>query len=378
MTMLPLPIDREGQSSISEKSAALPIPRRRLPSLDGFRAISIFFVVAVHASATADYPSILTSSVLDSALGVRIFFVISGFLITTLLLEEDIRAGRVSLHGFYRRRFIRILPVYWCYLLTVAVLGWAGVLALRWTDLAQPLTFTNGFWFWENTVTWVTRHTWSLAIEEHFYLVWPTIFVLLDGPRMRIAVIAMVLVATPLFRCWVYLHPRESNSLWTILGHADMIGWGCFLSLVAFYFSDPISRILQWRPAVGRALAVLVIEGSPWYFSQVFRLHFVPLGTLWMTAHGIAIAYLLASFMTIRRGVVYKLLNSWLAVQIGILSYSIYIWQQLFLAPSVGRSGYIWQKWPLNIACVIAVASASFYLVERPLLRFKRKRGLAM
>ena len=142
----------------------------RLPSLDGLRAVSIVLVLGAHLTGTRYYP-VPDSWVFHeyAQLGVRIFFVISGFLITSLLLKEREKTGRVDLRGFYRRRFYRIMPVAYLYMLTVAITAW-GTLPVR--DIAGAFTYTINF----NThATWLLGHFWSLANEEQFYLLWPCV-----------------------------------------------------------------------------------------------------------------------------------------------------------------------------------------------------------
>ena len=105
--------------------------------------------------------------------GVKVFFVISGYLITTLLIHEECEYGRISIKKFYIRRAFRIWPVAYAFILVAAVLAWMGVITLPVGNLIYASTFTM------NHVligSWWTGHLWSLAIEEQLYLVWPAIF----------------------------------------------------------------------------------------------------------------------------------------------------------------------------------------------------------
>jgi peptidoglycan/LPS O-acetylase OafA/YrhL len=344
----------------------------RIPSLDGLRAVSILFVMSSHAAGTAGFP---IHFALDGALGVRIFFIISGYIITRLMLDEEARAGRVSLRSFYRRRFLRILPPLWCYLGTIAVLGALGVFRIYpLSDLVEPLTFTNGLWFWPNRSLWQTVHCWSLTIEENFYLLWPTAFLLLGAPRRRLLLLAMLLLAGPPVRGWIFEHPTRSGLMWTILGQFDMLAWGCFLAVASQQYAGVVRRVTRWRPSVGRMAAVAIIQFSPWYFWRAFVRVCPPMSAmaLSMSAQAAAITYLIASLVEVRQGLLYRALNSSIAVRVGLWSYSLYLWQQLFLHGSSAPRW--WEKWPTNIFVAILLGIASYHLIEQPMQRLKGPR----
>ena len=161
---------------------------RYFGSLDGLRAISMFLVLIAHSHVTALYP-------INGHTGVTVFFVISGFLITTLLVREERRDGKVALSGFYIRRVFRLLPLYYLALAVFSVAVFAG-LADNAGDyqsrLVFFLTFTNEF-----ASSGTFSHSWSLAIEEKFYLVWALAFLAPAIARFRIGVsIALIVVTT--------------------------------------------------------------------------------------------------------------------------------------------------------------------------------------
>ncbi|MEI6078838.1 MAG: acyltransferase [Verrucomicrobiota bacterium] len=151
----------------------------KLPSLDGWRAVSIALVLLLHSSYTSGFPSKLDRIIngFDAGvLGVRFFFVISGFLITCLLLREHAETSVISLKHFYARRALRILPVYFFYLVVLGFLTRYSQAPSAW--LAN-LTFTTNFF----PTPFATTHFWSLAVEEQFYFLWPWSLVVVLNQR---------------------------------------------------------------------------------------------------------------------------------------------------------------------------------------------------
>lgn len=132
--------------------------------------------------------------------------------------------------------------------------------------------------------------------------------------------------------------------------------------------------MLAWRPAVGQAAAVGVIELAPAYAKQAFGLAY---GWAAWSAQAAAIAYLIGSLVHVRRGVSYQLLNARPVVWLGLVSYSLYVWQQAFAHPvgPDGRASHWWQGWPWNVPLAVAAGTASYWLIERPLQRFRRRRS---
>jgi peptidoglycan/LPS O-acetylase OafA/YrhL len=147
----------------------------RIPSLDGIRAVAVALVLACHYGndfGISDFFNV-------GDLGVRIFFVISGFLITSLLLKELKQAGSIDLKRFYFRRTLRIFPPFYFYLGAMLALSALGLCNLTFRGALPAFTYTSNYWTEWNLSGFVTSHSWSLATEEQFYLIWP--FVLWDS-----------------------------------------------------------------------------------------------------------------------------------------------------------------------------------------------------
>ncbi len=343
----------------------------RIPSLDGLRALSIAFVLVQHTvRSTGDHFVKYTTHF--GSLGVWIFFVISGFIITNLLLREADR-GPISLRQFYLRRGLRLLPALFAYLIFVAIIQECVV------DLkVRPIHFFSGAFFlvpyipwWHHP--WATGHLWSLAVEEHFYIFWPPLLAWLGVKRAKWLVIAAVLVM-PVFRvCWYKAelwYNTELNPLAnSLFGIGDLMAYGALAAIWYHRQPEQMLRCVRRSVTLGRIVAVVAI-GSILYLrtTRVLPILDVPFG---MTVVGLAVTYLLLSVCFAERAsLLFRLLNLPAVAWVGTISYSLYLWQQPFLYDYSPKNQW-WQQFPVNISLAVAAGIASHYSVERPFLKLK-------
>jgi peptidoglycan/LPS O-acetylase OafA/YrhL len=365
---------RDLATPATQSSPGSPIPgwvfTGRVPCLDGLRAVSIGLVLFAHSVQPPNSPLIgLRRFAQPAAVGVDVFFVISGFLITLLLLREQDRTGRVSLRGFYTRRALRILPAYLALLGFVAALAWAGSVAIRPIDWAAALTYTTNFL---PERSWDLGHTWSLSVEEHFYLLWPAALLLL-GPRRSLVLLIVALLAAPAIRAGLYkvagLDPDMLH--YVTPARYEAIGYGC---LLAFAARHPATWRVARRVAPVAGLGVLLAAGllavSEIYLCRSWRYSILS----GRTAAGVLIAcgvfFCLASSP---RSLAARALELRPVVLVGALSYSLYLWQQPFLKNSPAW----WCQWPQCLVLAAAAAVACHLLVERPFLRLKARAPAA-
>lgn len=336
------------------------ITRGRIPSLDGLRAVAVVLVLLNHARLTTGFPDIplLHGIGKVGAIGVEVFFVLSGFLITTLMLREQDRTGELNLTGFYWRRLLRIAPAYVALLLAVAALQWVGVSHLERRDWFAAITMTMNF---VHRSGWELGHAWSLSIEEHFYLLWPLAFVL--TPRKWHVAQLAICIAFCFVARWIVLiafpewTPMSENWTFTRL---DTIALGCLLAFVARQrtWRDRLDRVTACWPGILLLLvASLAVSNlsAKWTVGIAFLLN------------GVCIALLV--WTAARRSP--KWLNGRAISVIGVGSYSLYLWQQLFLNPQ--RDSWV-TAYPQNLVLTTLTALASFWIVEIPFLRWKDRQ----
>lgn len=337
----------------------------RIPSLDGLRAISILLVLHGHLLATRNYlrpePQLWLGD--TGNLGVRVFFVISGFLITTLLLQERANTGRIDIKQFYLRRAFRIFPAFYAYVAALLVASITGSWNVPTRDLIHASTYTINF---VSDRSWQVGHLWSLAVEEQFYLLWPALL-LLFGMHSGLFIAGLVMLTTPLMRLgWAYLFPQQQ----ALIGEAfptvcDTIAAGCLLALARekLHALPRYRAVLEWRgfflvPLVGFAINAQLPHWT--------KLH-------WLVGEScvnLAIAVTLDWCMRNPSGTVGSWLNARPVAYLGTLSYSIYLWQQPFL----NRHSTAWYcAFPQNLALVAVLAVLSYYLVERPFLALRKR-----
>lgn len=345
------------------------LARGRIPSLDGLRGVCIIMVSVSHFVKANNSP-LPASFISLSSLGgpaVDIFFVISGFLITLLLLREHWRDGRISLVGFYQRRALRILPAYLAFLLVTIALSNAGIAPMDGRAWAVATTYTVNLV--RHPSAWI-GHVWSLSVEEHFYLLWP-LLLYFCGPRGAPAVLIAAIVMSTLARCgmhvWASPHAPDPD-LFTIT-RFDTIAVGC---LLAFAVLDPraqqLIRRINRRPTLSVCASLAFLVLSTTLLAQSGKYDLIVRRPL----EAVAIAVVLLVAVSRAETQFGRMLNWRPLAAVGVLSYSLYVWQPLLHPP-----GEAWTfPWPANVGTVIAAAIISYFCVEKPFLRLKDRLSL--
>ena len=332
-----------------------------LPSLDGLRAISISLVLLGHLSRTRGFVSVDLRIGDYSHLAVVVFFVISGFLITRLMLQEHNRNGQVSLKRFYARRTLRLFPALYTYVACVCLLWMVGVLHLHARDIWHAVTYTVNFLPQRAKAI---GHLWSLSNEEQFYLLWPCAFVLL-GPRRSGWVAVGTILFGPVARAcaWLFLRGTPYYDLPMFPMVADSIAMGCLLANISGWLEGKHWYLRLFRPAYSVGLLALLLVINRYMDYTVVTVF----GT---SVINLSLAILIHRCVYRPHDWVGRLLNWKPIVFVGALSYSLYLWQQLFL----NRESSAWiNSFPQNLIFAIAAALASYFLLEKPLLKLRRR-----
>jgi peptidoglycan/LPS O-acetylase OafA/YrhL len=323
------------------------------PALDGVRAIAVLLVMASHFGV----PGFAQAG----DIGVTIFFTLSGFLITTLLLEERERSGRISLVQFYIRRAVRLLPA----LLVLLAFVVAFEAAIGQLDFALPRAMAALFyvanWVNETTNLGPLFHTWSLGVEEQFYAVWPLLLIVLMtlSGRRAVFVVALALAGASFAAGAVGVSAGELER------SIDALMLGCALAVVATagrlrqkawagWAAYPalaiiaIAALTTWPPPVGRAVGFLAVELA----SVALILSICAEGSRvgrWLSAAPLA----------------------WT----GKISYGLYLWH--FIVAWIATPALVGASWPVRAAFMTAVsfglALASWRYVERPVQRWRKR-----
>lgn len=325
-------------------------PQHRIPSLDGLRGISIWAVIIAHSAdhflfSTVHSHHIRTVLSNCANLGVTIFFVISGFLITSILLAEQKRTSRINVKRFYKKRAIRIIPAFALYTGTILLLCHVSP-----RQILYALTFTTSFFFWQAYKP--LQHLWSLSVEEQFYLAWPLIFARGLGDAKRWC--WLVLIACPILRA------SFAYQGLVYLDHAavlDSIAAGC---LLAFY-REQIQRKIAKVTRSGAVFAAFCL------MMPLVSLGIDKIGSFsWML---VPLTTAVPLFVAIVIGAAIErkdtFLNKGPLVWSGLLSYSLYLWQQPFMV----LNGFL-NYFVVRLVLTFAAAYCSYRWVEQPIIHW--------
>lgn len=313
---------------------------------------------------------------ISGGLGVLMFFVLSGFLITWLLLKEDERFSSVSLTNFYSRRALRIFPAFYCYWLAYIVLVTLRHRHILWSQAWSSFFYVNNYFqALHGDPNTGLSHTWSLGIEEQFYLLWAPGFLLLIRNRKRMAWALASLIAA----IWLY---REL--LISVFGtwqgyiyeafdtRADHLLIGCLLAvLLRCEFASKFWKVMCSNVLVSLPVLLLLASSAAgeYFYGALYR------DAVAFVIDPILVAILIAQVIAFRESIVWGWMNLTWVRYLGRISYSIYLYQQIVIGPVIKiLAAYsMLVQLAAAITVVILIASASYYVIERPFLRMKER-----
>jgi peptidoglycan/LPS O-acetylase OafA/YrhL len=294
---------------------------------------------------------------------VIVFFVLSGFLITGQLHSELTATGTIRMRDFYIRRIFRLVPALVLMLSVAVVMGWFGLIPIAKFDVIRGLTYTADY---HRPQYWTLAHLWSLSVEEQFYLLWPMLL-LFAGVRKSQRFAMTAIFICPLLRLLGWLANMDEALVFRRFEMvADALALGCLLALQRDRVRD--SRI--WKALTPTSIAIIaaiIIVIS----SLVHRL-WAGAEILGTSLVSFSAFFIIGAVTFFPRSRVARFLSWPPLVWIGKISYSLYIWQQMFLVytPGVSKTPL---PFPASLLCVFAISIVSYYLYESPLRRFGQR-----
>jgi peptidoglycan/LPS O-acetylase OafA/YrhL len=338
---------------------------RAIPSLNGIRGTAAMAVVFGHIQRKGAF--VLPDWIRGYA--VTCFFVLSGFLITNLLVRERAKSNTVSLKDFYYRRTLRIFPAFYVFCaLFLAIFLVQGRL-VQWPAYLAAVFYISDYYMALHGIGSVMTHTWSLAIEEQFYLIWPFVFKhfavsRIAIERLLIAAIVSIWIYRPILEYhfhvpWYYIYCAFET-------RADALAIGCLMAVLAD--ADRLPAWLTERKWLG-LVAVLTIVTIPYLgpFGGLIGWPLIPI------CFGVVILHAVRFY----NAPAYRWLNWGFMQRLGLWSYSIYLYH--VLTHRIVPDRWIWVQIPLNLALAVALGAGSYYAVEKPFLALRdhgfQKRG---
>jgi peptidoglycan/LPS O-acetylase OafA/YrhL len=330
-----------------------PEDKRAIPSLDGLRAFSVLAVILGHTrDATLDHLRFL-AIFRNGGQGVTVFFVLSGFLITHLLLKEKARYGAIDLREFYFRRTLRIFPPFYMFLLVVLIASLFHIVAIDARAFLSALTYTWNYVPQKGDV-WILGHCWSLSLEEQFYLLWP-LCVAKFSRLTCLRIVIAIIVLSPVSRVITYFAWPSMRT------HVDSIMMGCLLTLLLDMDLWRMARSLAlsaWAPLLALTFLFGIATPAERRWGGNYQI------TVGISLENVAVAIIILFAVFRHQSVLGRVLN-WKPIRhIGMISYSLYLWQQPFTGPLTRNLG-------LSLLCSFVCAELSYFIVEKPSLRLR-------
>lgn len=338
-----------------------------LPTLDGLRGIAILTVIIAHAF-------VRSGLLVLGSVGVDIFFVLSGFLITSLLLKEKIRTNTISLKKFYIRRVLRIVPVAYLFLLVLLLLNHLFYLQLS-TSSFVAAAFYIGNLPLHYARNWFTGHFWTLGVEEQFYLIFP--FVITYCFRAYTKIIIAIILLVPLlqyvgfhnvgvFYTNTIIHKITYFLIYLFSNSTVCILVGSLTSVLMYEGRLPFSPVKQVNSYLSLGLFLFAIVG------ELICNYWWPENYFTSLIFSIVIASVICLTL-IQPDILNGILSNKILIKIGILSYSLYIWQQLFLykQPWADAFPYASSNY-FNIPALFIIAYISYSCFELQFLKLKK------
>jgi peptidoglycan/LPS O-acetylase OafA/YrhL len=347
-----------------------------VPALDGVRGIAILLVLFCHFN-----PLRLAGG----NIGVDLFFVLSGFLITSILLREHSGSGVISIARFYMRRALRLLPALYLVVAFVVLYAWLfqppNVLTYT-VHEAWSVVFYYFNWHRVAQVTsgdtdhqWMFSHLWSLSVEEQFYLVWPLcMFVLLlpRAPRLAAFIVIGIGIAGPaLGRALIWETGASKGLYFSTLWHSDGLMWGALGAWLTHFKSIPSSARISRNFSVAAILSLVLMLA-------LAKNDLLSNGLLYrggFTLVGLLSAIIILAAVRDPSPALRVVLENKVLCWVGKVSYGLYLWHWPCILICQRLPGGELVRGAASFAMIFSITSLSFYFVEQPFLALKDRLG---
>ena len=346
---------------------------KKIIGFDALRAISVTLVILSHAGIIASVSSPALKSfftAFNANTGVTIFFVLSGFLITTLLRKEKDAAGRINIPHFFARRALRILPLYYLAIIIAAFVSALNIQAIHPSALVHAITYTYNFVQQSKDVNFLS-HLWSLAVEEQFYLMWPFVIAALSPKPYRLAIFCILIIAAccmflVVSTQWDVLSRRFYLTRWFIPAALPILV-GCLFAIMlhAVIYKASIQTALASPLALAVSLSAVF---CPLWLSPTTHSFFSQLSVVF----GIGT---LVSWISLNQASIFVKCLDWGPIgYLGKISYGLYVWQGILTGNGPYRETLHWPPPPvLGAILTLIVAPMSYHFFEKRFLSLKSR-----
>lgn len=350
----------------------------KIKGFDGIRGLAVIAVILTHLhflNLLENYHILLPAfkPLINGTAGVQAFFILSGFLITMLLIKEKNKTGSISIRNFFIRRTLRIFPLYFVFLLLSTFLYFLD------NQVTNPISLIFSWAYIYNFIpkshyTSFMGHTWSLAVEEHFYLIWPFVFIFLFRLKFtsRIMwVVGLILLSQIAHLLLMALHVNNSYFVerWTFVAGSNIL-MGCLLSMIILS-EEWGERFAKYSTKLVLGIAVCLYVSTALFISD----DVVVTKLLAPFIRSICISIFILYIFTHQTSRLVGFLEIRFLKYIGLISYGIYMYQGLFLATGPERvAGVLWPpSQTVGLILLVCVAPLSYHFFEKPFIELKSK-----
>lgn len=361
---------------------------RKIKGFDGVRALCALAVLLGHAGLPqvwfpSDFAQLVYLTAFSHTQAVTVFFVLSGYLISSILLREKEATGKISIRNFLLRRILRLVPAYLLYLGVLGVLVGFGVLKVGGLSFLAALTYTHNY-LPKPYGSGHTNHLWSLSVEEQFYLIFPFLLRRFTLQHLRFVIGGLLLagmaahellplVPLPAHEFIFEGEPQNLSELhlyqiWRLDYWIFPAGLYCLIGCLAGLHTRSLLALpilTHWRGLPGLLLAIVL-----YLHPVVYRVEIGGMSN-YLQCFGLALFFLYLHRR--QQGLLVRLLEIPPLPYLGLISYGTYVWHGIFLTTGRGGWHYWWQGLPWGFVFTYGAAILSFHLAEQPFLRLKHR-----